>query len=120
MQIADFDAIIASTPGYLWIVTEGNRRARQIDAGRAFVRAALAATAAGLALHPNEQSLQEYPQMAGPYRAIHDLLAESAPGRTVQMLARLGRRPPGVAAQPPAPRRGVAALLANELPARPA
>ena len=80
-QIRDFDAITASTPAYLWLVTEGNRRTQQIDAGRAYVRVNLAATAAGLALHPNEQSLQEYPEVAAPYRAVQALLDARAAER---------------------------------------
>ena len=111
-QIADFDAITAATPAFLWIVTEGNRREQQIAAGRAFARVALAGTAMGLVMHPNEQSLQEYKEVAGPYHAIHDLLEAPTPRFTVQMLARLGALPQGVAAAGPAPRRGLAALLA--------
>lgn len=106
-QIKDFDAITASTPAYLWLVTEGNQRRQQIDAGRAYVRVNLAATAAGLALHPNEQALQEYPEVAGPYRAIHALLDAPAPKFTVQMLARVGHLPAGAAPLAPAPRRGL-------------
>ena len=110
-QIKSFDAITASTPAYLWLVTEGNRRAQQIDAGRAYLRVSLAATAAGLALHPNEQSLQEYPQVAAPYQAIHQLLDAPSPRFTVQMLARTGYLPAHTAAQAPAPRRGLQAHL---------
>ncbi len=110
-QVADFDAITAATPGYLWIVTEGNSRAQQIAAGRAFVRAALAGQARGLVMHPNEQSLQEYAEVAAPYRAIHALLGG---GGTVQMLARVGALPAGIAAAGPAPRRGLPALLGAE------
>ena len=107
MQLRDFDAITASTPAYLWLVTEGNRRPQQIDAGRAYVRLNLAATALGLAMHPNEQALQEYPEVAPAYRAIHDLLDAQAPRFTVQMLARVGHLPAGSAPAPPAPRRGL-------------
>jgi len=111
-QLRDFDAITASTPAYLWLVSEGNRRAQQVAAGRAYVRLNLAATAAGLALHPNEQALQEYPAVAGPYQAVHALLDAPAPRFTVQMLARVGHLPAGSAAAPPAPRRGLARQLA--------
>ena len=107
-QVKDFDAITASTPAYFWLVTEGNRRAQQIDAGRAHVRVNLAATAAGLAVHPNEQSLQEFAAVAQPYQAIHALLNAPAPGFTVQMLARLGHLPADAPALGPAPRRGMA------------
>ena len=60
-QIRDFGKVTAATPAYLWIVSEGNWRAQQIDAGRAYARDALAGKAAGLAMHPNEQALQEHP-----------------------------------------------------------
>jgi len=110
-QIKEFNAITASTPAYLWIVTEGNTRPQQLLAGRAYVRLNLAGAAAGLAMHPNEQALQEYPQVAAQYRAIHALLGAPAPRHTVQMLARVGYLPANVAAPPPAPRRGVDALI---------
>lgn len=110
-QIKDFDAITASTPAYLWLVTEGNSRAQQVDAGRAYVRVNLAGTAAGLAMHPNEQALQEYPEVARPYQSIHNLLDAPSPRYTVQMLARVGHLPIGIAAASPAPRRGLAAQL---------
>ena len=74
---------------------------------RGAVRANLAATGLGLSLHPNQQALQEYPEVAEPYRAIHDLLEAPAPDHTVQMLARLGFAPEGAGAVPPAPRRGL-------------
>ena len=113
-QIRDFGKVTASTPAYLWIVSEGNRRAQQVDAGRAYARVALAGTAAGLAMHPNEQALQEYPQMAAPYQAVHTLLDAPAPRFTVQMLARVGYLPAGTAALGPAPRRGLARQLAPD------
>ena len=112
-QISDFDAVTASTPAYLWIVTKGNSRDQQIAAGRAYARVNLAGTALGLAMHPNQQSLQEYPEMAMPYRTIHALLDAPSPDFTVQMLARTGYLPTSVAAAPPAPRRGLAAHLAS-------
>ena len=96
-QIQDFDAL--------------NQRSQQIAAGRAYARINLAATAAGLALHPNEQALQEFDAVAEPYRAIHALLDAPQPGHTVQMLARLGYLPAGTAPRPPAPRRGLARQL---------
>ena len=111
-QIMDFDAITASTPSYLWILTNGNRREQQIAAGRAYVRVNLAATAMGLAMHPNEQSLQEFVEVGGPYREIHTLLEAPAPDSTVQMLARVGHLPAGSDVAPPAPRRGLSAHIA--------
>ncbi|MFP4043412.1 MAG: ATP-binding protein [Rhodosalinus sp.] len=110
-QIAEFDAITKATAAYLWIVTEGNARAAQVAAGRAYMRMALEASARGLALHPNQQALQEYPEVAAHHAAIHELLDAPRPANTVQMLARLGYPSAGASEQPPAPRRGLEAHL---------
>jgi hypothetical protein len=106
-QIRDFATKIEATPAFFWMVTDGNDRRTQVQAGRAYVRAQLAATAQGLSMHPLQQALQEYPEQAAPYAAIHRLLGAERPGQTVQMWARLGYAPP----VGPAPRRGVAAHL---------
>jgi hypothetical protein len=108
-QLDWFDALTASTPAYLVVATPNNGRMAQMAAGRAYMRVALAAAGMGLACIPNEQALQEYRRVAGPYRAIHAAVAR--PGETVQMLARIGWLPPGTPALPPAPRRGLEALL---------
>ena len=110
-QIDEFSALAASTPGYLWLVTEGNSRAQQVAVGRAYVRANLAATRLGLAMHPNSQALQEFAQVATEFGQIHQALGAPAPGHTVQMLARLGRLPVGSEPVPPSPRRGLAAQI---------
>ncbi|WP_394692998.1 Acg family FMN-binding oxidoreductase [Hyphobacterium sp.] len=73
---------------FFWIRTRSNTRAEQIDAGSAYLRAALSATRDGLAMQPMSQSLQEYPEMAALYRDVHQELAPE--GGTIQMLARLG------------------------------
>ena len=44
-----------------------------------------------LAFQPLSQALQEYPEMAEPYAALHAKLAPE--GSTVQMLARIGFGP---------------------------
>lgn len=110
-QLERFDALTASTPAYLWITTEGNGRRQQVEAGRAYARVNLAGARLGLSMHPNEQSLQEYPEMADNYNAIHRLLGCDPARRTVQMLARLGRLPDGASPPGPAPRRGLEALI---------
>lgn len=110
-QLQRFDDLTASTPSYLWLTTSTNTRAAQIEAGRAYVRLTLAGTLLGLAMHPNEQALQEFPEMASNYRAIHESLAPGQAGGTVQMLARLGTLPKGLDASEPAPRRGLQAHL---------
>jgi hypothetical protein len=104
-QLRDFDDKLASTPAFLWMVTDGNDRVTQVDAGRAYARVQLAATAHGVAMQPLQQALQEYPEQAGPHADIRRLLDAPAPPRTVQMWARAGYAPP----VGPAPRRGVAA-----------
>lgn len=98
-QVADFDTKLATTPGFFWMVTDTNDRVTQVNAGRAYVRMQLAATAQGLGMQPLQQALQEYAEQKGPYTGIHQQLA--APGQTVQMWARVGYGPE----VEPAPRR---------------
>ena len=102
-QFKDFDQKIAATPAFFWLVTGGNDRKTQVNAGRAYVRAQLAATASGLAMQPLSQALQEYPEQARPYADIHALLGAQQPRETVQMWTRLGYGP----AIGPSPRRAV-------------
>ncbi|NDI84086.1 Acg family FMN-binding oxidoreductase [Undibacterium crateris] len=106
-QIRDFNSRLASTPAFLWLITPDNDRQTQINAGRAFVRIQLAASAAGVSLQPLSQALQEYSEQAQSYAEIRRLLELSQPGQTVQMWARAGFAP----AIGPAPRRGVDAQL---------
>ena len=106
-QLRDFDTKIVTTPGFLWITSEGNERPTQINAGRAYARVQLAGTALGLSMHPLQQALQEYPEQAQPYAAIHALLGAQRPANTVQMWARVGYAEP----VGPAPRRGLDAHL---------
>jgi hypothetical protein len=106
-QIKDFAKKLESTPGFLWMVSEGNDRVTQVDAGRAYVRVQLAATAHGVSMQPLQQALQEYAEQAAPHAEIRRLLGATAPTRTVQMWARVGFAPP----VEPAPRRGVAAHI---------
>jgi hypothetical protein len=105
-QIEDFGSKLASTPGFLWMVTDGNDRVTQVNAGRAYVRVQLAATAHGVAMQPLQQALQEYPEQARPHAGIRQLLGAPQPSQTIQMWARVGIAPP----VQPAPRRGVDAI----------
>ncbi len=102
-QIADFNLKLQSTPAFFWMITEGNSRKIQVNAGRAYVRAQLAATKLGLSMQPISQALQEYLEMAKPYAAIHQLLGAPRPRDTVQMWVRLGYAP----AIRPSPRRAL-------------
>jgi hypothetical protein len=89
------------------MVTSDNSRATQVNAGRAYVRVQLAATAQGLVMQPLSQALQEYPEMKAPYAQIHRLLGAEAPGHTVQMWARVGYAP----SAKPAPRRRLVDII---------
>ena len=106
-QIKDFAAKMVSTPGFMWIISEGNQRDTQVNAGRAYARVQLAATAAGLAMQPLSQALQEYAEVAQPYAAIHRLLGASQPANTVQMWARVGYAPK----VGPSPRRSLPSFI---------
>jgi hypothetical protein len=106
-QVRDFGKKLDSTPGFLWMVSDGNDRATQINAGRAYARVQLAATAHGVSMQPLQQALQEYAEQAGPHAEIRRLLDAPQPAQTVQMWARVGHAPP----VDPAPRRGLAAHL---------
>ncbi len=106
-QVKEFNTHIDGTPAFYWLISEGNDRTTQIDAGRAWVRAQLAATAHGLSMQPISQALQEYPEVQVPYRDIHHVLQAPTPQFTVQMWARLGQG----AQVPPSPRRGLQAHI---------
>jgi hypothetical protein len=108
-QIKDFNANLASTHAFLWMTTPGNDRATQVNAGRAYARVQLAATAHGVVMQPLQQALQEYTEVAPQYRAIHQLLAPQ--GETVQMWARVGYTGGGGRHDGQAPRRGVDAII---------
>lgn len=99
--------MIQATPGFLWIRSETADRTAQLAAGRAYARAQLTASAAGLSLHPWSMGLQEFPEMAGPFRDLQALLG-ARPDAPLQMLVRMGavRRPSG-----PSPRRRLDDLI---------
>lgn len=103
-----------SAMGFVWLATASNSRAQQIEAGRAYVRLQLQATALGLGMHPMSQALQEFAEMAPHHAAAHRLLLGRASPRdaaepTVQMLCRIGYPPVAVG---PTPRRALADFLA--------
>jgi hypothetical protein len=101
-------AWVAGTPAMGWLTTPGNTRRDQIAAGRAYLRLDLAAAAAGLAIHPVSQLLQEYPEMAPLGRRFRTATGTVEPA-TVQMLFRLGyAERPG-----PSPRRPVTAIITS-------
>ncbi|MEH6360177.1 MAG: twin-arginine translocation pathway signal protein [Amylibacter sp.] len=102
-----FHTLMHATPAYAYLASKGNTPKDQIAVGRQWARLNLKTTEMGLSLHPVSQALQEYPEMAGQYRNIHDLLAK--PGETVQMLGRLGYGP----RMPQSPRWPLEAKLKN-------
>ena len=87
-----YRAITASAMGFVWLVTPGNTRTEQIEAGRAYARLNLKAAELRLAIQPLSQALQEYPEMTALRGELHALLARQG-GGTVQMLARIGYGP---------------------------
>lgn len=93
-----YEEMLAATPAYAVLTTPSDTPEDRIMAGRAWVRANLAATRAGLSFHPVSQALQEYPEMRVHHARAHAMLASD--GGTVQMLSRLGYGP----AVPPSPR----------------
>jgi hypothetical protein len=58
-------------------------------------------------MHPLSQALQEYPEQAQNYQAIHQLLTGKEGGETVQIWTRLGYASAAAAS----PRRGLQAHL---------
>jgi hypothetical protein len=106
--IERFDGTSKSAMGFVWI-TGKNTRADQVEAGRAYVRLQLQATALGIGMHPLSQALQEFPEMKANYEQAHQLvLGQAAPrspqDATVQMLCRIGYTP---APAPATPRRAL-------------
>ncbi|SHG92715.1 Acg family FMN-binding oxidoreductase [Marivita hallyeonensis] len=89
--VEDTRNAIATAPAMIVQTTPSNTREDQIAAGATWLRLNLAATGAGLAVRPVSQALQEYPEMAEVYAAIHDAYAPG--GGTVQMLGLLGYAP---------------------------
>lgn len=101
-EMAMMRAGAESAAGFIWLTTAGNSRSEQLAAGRAYLRANLAATGLGLSMQPWSQGLQEYPSQTGLFGELHRTLAPQ--GGRLQMLARIGYAKP----IPPAPRRGLA------------
>lgn len=97
---------VDTAPAFLWLQGLDNTRQTQIEAGRAYARINLEATARGLSIHPWSMSLEEYPEMADIYAEQQAMLggSQNAP---IQMLVRIGYAPK----IPPAPRRSLDAQI---------
>lgn len=87
--LASIQARMATAMGYVWLPSENNSRAAQLNAGKQWLRLHLQTTKLGLMVQPLSQALQEFPQMAQSYQQLHNLLGVAAPGR-IQMFARIG------------------------------
>ncbi|MDM0002943.1 twin-arginine translocation pathway signal protein [Variovorax sp. J22P240] len=103
-----FDDYSSTAMGFVWLATARNGRTDQVQAGRAYVRQQLQATALGLGVHPMSQALQEFPEMAVPYAAAHRSLLDVAAPRgaedpTLQMMCRIGYPVASVQATPRRP-----------------
>ncbi len=94
--------------GFLWLASPDNSRPTQVASGRAYVRAHLLATAAGVDMHPLSQALQEFTEMRGPREAMHKTLGLAASGATLQMLSRVGF---ATESRGPSPRRSLESML---------
>lgn len=89
-----FEGHSRTAMGFVWLAG-GNRRADQVNAGRAYVRLQLQATVLGVGMHPMSQALQEFAEMAPHYERAHQLMLgrgapKTADDETVQMFCRLG------------------------------
>jgi hypothetical protein len=107
-RVMDRWAAFETGSGYFWVASKGNSRSLQLAAGRAYVRAHLQATAAGVDMHPLSQALQEFVEVKPQYDALHRLLGFDPATNTMQMLARVGY---GAAAAGPSPRRELDQLI---------
>lgn len=91
-QIPILKEPVDTAMAFLWLTTAGNSRADQIAAGRDYVRLNLAATAAGVSMHPFSQALQEFAEMRPHFLAMREALVVDQ-AETLQMFVRLGYGP---------------------------
>ena len=78
-----------SETSFIWLMSKDNSRVTQLEAGRAYARMNLQATALGLAMQPWSQALQEFPEMSPLYAQAQSMTA-SRPDAPLQMLAAIG------------------------------
>ncbi|WP_455272466.1 Acg family FMN-binding oxidoreductase [Rhizobium herbae] len=91
-QIPILKEPVDTAMAFLWLKTAGNSRADQIATGRDYIRLNLAATAAGLSMHPLSQALQEFVEMRPHFLAMRAALVVGE-SETLQMFVRLGYGP---------------------------
>ena len=93
-----FEGHSRTAMGFVWLSTPtgqhaaaGTVRSAEVQAGRAYLRLQLRATALGLQMHPMSQAPQEFPEMKPWYDRLHQLLlGKPAQQETVQMFCRIG------------------------------
>jgi nitroreductase len=86
--LSQTESAVENTPAYALITSKGNSRTEQVESGILYSRFLLTATDMGYAMQPLSQATEEYPEMAGLYKEIHEEYAEE--GETIQMLIRVG------------------------------
>lgn len=86
--LSQAESAVENTPAYALVITKGNSRTVQAEAGILYSRFLLKATDMGYAMQPMSQALEEYPEMAETYQEIHGEYAGE--NETIQMLIRLG------------------------------
>jgi hypothetical protein len=113
-MMSRFEGHSRTAMGFVWLSTpagagEGTGpRAREVRAGRAYMRLQLKATELGLQMHPMSQAVQEFAEMKPHYDRLHTLLVgKAASEEPLQMFCRIGYAP----VQPHTPRRGVDAVV---------
>lgn len=79
---------VDNTPAYFMIISKGNSRKSQVEAGMLYSRMVLAAHAKGLVMQPLSQSIEIYPEMMKLHDSIHQKYAGD--GETIQMFIRIG------------------------------
>jgi hypothetical protein len=104
-----FRKTIATARGFLFQKTRTNTPLDWVKSGRDYARLNLAATRTGLAMHPLNQVLQEYPAM-DMLRREFETVAGQNEGEKVQMLVRVGRALPGYHS----PRRAIESFLMED------
>lgn len=89
-QVMDRWAAFETGSGYLWMATTGNTRTKQIEVGRAYVRAHLLATSLKIDMHPLSQAVQEFVEVKAQNQAMYRLLDLDPTKVTLQMVSRIG------------------------------
>lgn len=86
--LSQTESAVENTPAYALIITKGNTRTEQVEAGILYSRFLLTATDMGYAMQPMSQATEEYPEMTEIYKEIHREYAGE--NETIQMLLRVG------------------------------